>query len=285
MLERHLGGTLLAIHLFSSALDGGLKPHSDIDLLVTVSTPLPAPLRRALMLDLLSVSAWPGTAPSRRALEVKLLVREHAVPWRYPPQRELQFGEWLRGESRVLLTDTTMRDGHQSLLATRMRSIDMIRVAPAYAANLPGLFSVECWGGATFDVAYRFLQECPWQRLRDIRAAMPNIMTQMLLRASNGVGYTNYPDNVVLSPRGGLVICEDSSQPVQRLYGMTGAGGLFEFCRSDVVLEGQGGFTGDFRGAEWAGACFSPDGRWLFANVYTPGFTVAITGPWRDGLI
>jgi pyruvate carboxylase len=80
-----------------------------------------------------------------------------------------------------------------------MRSIDMIRVAPAYAANLPGLFSVECWGGATFDVAYRFLQECPWQRLRDLRAAMPNVMTQMLLRASNGVGYTNYPDNVVQS--------------------------------------------------------------------------------------
>jgi len=78
-----------------------------------------------------------------------------------------------------------------------MRSIDMIRVAPAYAAQLPGLFSVECWGGATFDVAYRFLQECPWQRLRDLRKAMPNLMTQMLLRASNGVGYTNYPDNVV----------------------------------------------------------------------------------------
>ncbi|MBL9054485.1 MAG: pyruvate carboxylase subunit B, partial [Tabrizicola sp.] len=97
------------------------------------------------------------------------------------------------------ITDTTMRDGHQSLLATRMRSIDMIKVAPAYAANLPQLFSVECWGGATFDVAYRFLQECPWQRLRDLRAAMPNLMTQMLLRASNGVGYTNYPDNVVRS--------------------------------------------------------------------------------------
>ncbi|PZO63227.1 MAG: pyruvate carboxylase [Paracoccus denitrificans] len=106
---------------------------------------------------------------------------------------------WLEGQSRLLLTDTTMRDGHQSLLATRMRSIDMIRVAPAYAANLPQLFSVECWGGATFDVAYRFLQECPWQRLRDIREKMPNIMTQMLLRASNGVGYTNYPDNVVQS--------------------------------------------------------------------------------------
>ncbi|RUS59932.1 pyruvate carboxylase [Pseudorhodobacter sp. E13] len=105
--------------------------------------------------------------------------------------------DWMRAQSRLLITDTTMRDGHQSLLATRMRSIDMIRVAPAYSANLGGLFSVECWGGATFDVAYRFLQECPWQRLRDIRAAMPNVMTQMLLRASNGVGYTNYPDNVV----------------------------------------------------------------------------------------
>ncbi|WP_296766454.1 pyruvate carboxylase [Sediminimonas sp.] len=105
--------------------------------------------------------------------------------------------DWMLAQERLLLTDTTMRDGHQSLLATRMRSIDMIRVAPAYAANLPQLFSVECWGGATFDVAYRFLQECPWQRLRDLRAAMPNLLTQMLLRASNGVGYTNYPDNVV----------------------------------------------------------------------------------------
>ncbi|WP_422047977.1 pyruvate carboxylase [Shimia sp.] len=105
--------------------------------------------------------------------------------------------DWMKAQSKLLLTDTTMRDGHQSLLATRMRSIDMIKVAPSYAANLPELFSVECWGGATFDVAYRFLQECPWQRLRDLRTAMPNVLTQMLLRASNGVGYTNYPDNVV----------------------------------------------------------------------------------------
>ncbi|WP_243613305.1 pyruvate carboxylase [Shimia aestuarii] len=105
--------------------------------------------------------------------------------------------DWMKDQKQLLLTDTTMRDGHQSLLATRMRSIDMIKVAPAYAANIPQLFSVECWGGATFDVAYRFLQECPWQRLRDLRAAMPNLLTQMLLRASNGVGYTNYPDNVV----------------------------------------------------------------------------------------
>ena len=105
--------------------------------------------------------------------------------------------DWMAAQPQLLLTDTTMRDGHQSLLATRMRSIDMIAVAPAYAANMPQLFSVECWGGATFDVAYRFLQECPWQRLRDLRVAMPNVMSQMLLRASNGVGYTNYPDNVV----------------------------------------------------------------------------------------
>ena len=104
---------------------------------------------------------------------------------------------YMQAQSRVLITDTSMRDGHQSLLATRMRSMDMIRVAPAYAQKMADLFSVECWGGATFDVAYRFLQECPWQRLRDIRAAMPNVMTQMLLRASNGVGYTNYPDNLV----------------------------------------------------------------------------------------
>src|SRR6056297_1801797 len=105
--------------------------------------------------------------------------------------------DWMLAQDRLLLTDTTMRDGHQSLLATRMRSIDMIKAAPTYAANLPELFSVECWGGATFDVAYRFLQECPWQRLRDLRARMPNIMTQMLLRGANGVAYTNYPDNVV----------------------------------------------------------------------------------------
>ena len=105
--------------------------------------------------------------------------------------------DWMKAQKQLLITDTTMRDGHQSLLATRMRSIDMIKVAPAYNANLAQLFSVECWGGATFDVAYRFLQECPWQRLRDLRRAMPGLLTQMLLRASNGVGYTNYPDNVV----------------------------------------------------------------------------------------
>lgn len=123
--------------------------------------------------------------------------------------------DWMRAQKKVLLTDTTMRDGHQSLLATRMRSIDMIKVAPAYAAHLPQLFSVECWGGATFDVAYRFLQECPWQRLRDLRAAMPNLMTQMLLRGANGVGYTTYPDNVV---RGFVARAAETGVDVFRVF-------------------------------------------------------------------
>jgi len=123
--------------------------------------------------------------------------------------------DWMRAQKKVLLTDTTMRDGHQSLLATRMRSIDMIKVAPTYAAHLPQLFSVECWGGATFDVAYRFLQECPWQRLRDLRAAMPNLMTQMLLRGANGVGYTTYPDNVV---RGFVARAAETGVDVFRVF-------------------------------------------------------------------
>ncbi|HFC04739.1 MAG TPA: pyruvate carboxylase, partial [Rhizobiales bacterium] len=105
--------------------------------------------------------------------------------------------DWMLSRKQVLVTDTTMRDAHQSLLATRMRSFDMIQIAESYAADLPDLFSLECWGGATFDVSMRFLQECPWERLRRIRKRVPNILLQMLLRGSNGVGYTNYPDNVV----------------------------------------------------------------------------------------
>jgi len=108
-----------------------------------------------------------------------------------------KFSEWMRNEKRILLTDTTMRDAHQSLFATRMRTDDMIKIAPYYAQNLSQLFSLECWGGATFDVSMRFLNEDPWERLKKIRAAAPNILLQMLLRSSNAVGYTNYPDNVV----------------------------------------------------------------------------------------
>lgn len=108
-----------------------------------------------------------------------------------------KFARWMKDQQQILITDTTFRDAHQSLLATRMRTFDMLKIAPSYAQGLPNLFSVESWGGATFDVAMRFLKEDPWERLRELVERMPNIMQQMLLRASNGVGYTNYPDNVV----------------------------------------------------------------------------------------
>jgi len=108
-----------------------------------------------------------------------------------------KFAAWMRAETRVLVTDTTMRDAHQSLLATRMRTDDIVKVAGTYARALPNLLSLECWGGATFDVAMRFLTEDPWERLDRIRTAAPNLLLQMLLRGANGVGYKNYPDNVV----------------------------------------------------------------------------------------
>ncbi|PZN32374.1 MAG: pyruvate carboxylase, partial [Proteobacteria bacterium] len=108
-----------------------------------------------------------------------------------------RFAAWMLEQPQVLLTDTTMRDAHQSLLATRFRTRDMVAIAPYYAELLPDLFSLECWGGATFDVAMRFLRECPWERLHALRAAIPNVLLQMLLRSANAVGYTNYPDNVV----------------------------------------------------------------------------------------
>ncbi|QDT16956.1 pyruvate carboxylase [Alienimonas californiensis] len=108
-----------------------------------------------------------------------------------------KFAGWIREQERLLITDTTFRDAHQSLLATRVRTKDMLNVADAYAHRLSGLFSIEMWGGATFDVSMRYLKESPWQRLADLREATPNILFQMLLRASNAVGYTNYPDNVV----------------------------------------------------------------------------------------
>ncbi|MCA0001754.1 MULTISPECIES: pyruvate carboxylase [unclassified Mesorhizobium] len=108
-----------------------------------------------------------------------------------------KFAAWMRTQKEVLVTDTTMRDGHQSLLATRVRTHDIAGIAGTYARALPQLLSLECWGGATFDVAMRFLTEDPWERLSLVREAAPNLLLQMLLRGANGVGYTNYPDNVV----------------------------------------------------------------------------------------
>ncbi|MEM9015505.1 MAG: pyruvate carboxylase [Verrucomicrobiota bacterium] len=127
-------------------------------------------------------------------------VRAEVTPGSRDKLRELgpeKFAQWIREQQPLLITDTTMRDAHQSLIATRMRSVDMLNVASYVAHRTPNLFSLEMWGGATFDTAMRFLRECPWERLRQLREQIPNICFQMLFRGSNAVGYSNYPDNVV----------------------------------------------------------------------------------------
>jgi pyruvate carboxylase len=108
-----------------------------------------------------------------------------------------EFSKWLLNEKKIHFTDTTFRDAHQSLLATRVRTIDMMKVASSFAQNFPQTFSMEVWGGATFDVCMRFLYEDPWKRLKAFRKAIPNILLQMLLRGANAVGYKAYPDNLV----------------------------------------------------------------------------------------
>ncbi len=108
-----------------------------------------------------------------------------------------KFVQWIKDQDHILYTDTTLRDAHQSLLATRVRTKDMLKIAEGFAKNHPQLFSLEMWGGATFDVAMRFLHECPWQRLKLLREAIPNILFQMLFRGSNAVGYKAYPDNLI----------------------------------------------------------------------------------------
>jgi pyruvate carboxylase len=141
--------------------------------------PLPKELETAV------VPASPGITPpaGTRQLLKKL-----------GPKR---FAEWARKEKRLLITDTTFRDAHQSLMATRVRTYDLLAPASAIAQRLPKLFSLEMWGGATFDAAMRFLHEDPWQRLRALRERIPSICFQMLLRGANAVGYTSYPDNVI----------------------------------------------------------------------------------------
>ena len=136
-----------------------------------------------------------------------------------------KFSQWILDQKKVLITDTTMRDAHQSLMATRVRSIDMLRVLEAASKKLPGFFSYECWGGATFDVAYRFLYEDPWDRLRQMRKKAPNILLQMLIRGANAVGYTSYPDNVVknfvqLSAKNGIDVFRifDSLNSLDNMY-------------------------------------------------------------------
>ena len=127
----------------------------------------------------------PKEAPPRGTRD--LLLAEGAV----------KFSQWLRNQKPLMVTDTTLRDAHQSLFAARMRTYDMLAVADFISRRLSGLFSLEMWGGATFDTCMRFLGESPYERLRKLRERIPNILFQMLLRGSNGVGYANYPDNVV----------------------------------------------------------------------------------------
>ncbi|CAN5202921.1 pyruvate carboxylase [soil metagenome] len=127
---------------------------------------------------------------------------KHHAPPKGSKQRLEELGRekfinWLKEEKAIQYTDTTFRDAHQSLLATRVRTKDMLKVAPVVAANHPEIFSLEMWGGATFDVALRFLHENPWERLRLMRKQIPNILFQMLIRGSNAVGYTAYPDNLI----------------------------------------------------------------------------------------
>jgi len=164
--------------------------------------------RATRILKLLGATIVNGNAEVRGRARPARLAIPQLPPGQLPPpapgsKQKLDelgadaFAQWMLREQRVLITDTTMRDAHQSLLATRVRTFDMKAIAPCYASLLPQLFSVECWGGATFDVALRFLREDPWERLAALRERLPNLLLQMLLRGANAVGYTHYPDNVV----------------------------------------------------------------------------------------
>nr|KAI8741129.1 pyruvate carboxylase; mitochondrial-like [Biomphalaria glabrata] len=157
------------------------------------------------------------------------------------------FAKKVREHKGLMLTDTTFRDAHQSLLATRVRTYDLKRISPFVAHNFTPLYSSENWGGATFDVAMRFLHECPWDRLRELRQLIPNIPFQMLLRGANAVGYTNYPDNVVfrfcdLAVKNGMDIFRifDSLNYVPNIIvGMEAAG------KAGGVVEAAMSYTGD----------------------------------------
>ncbi len=168
-----------------------------------------------------STKGWkPGAAMLKAVVPDSLVIQHHAkvpkgsrdVLLELGPEK---FAQWILEEKRLLVTDTTFRDAHQSLIATRMRSFDMLRVAEAVAHRLPELFSLEMWGGATFDTAMRFLSECPWERLRRLREKVPNICFQMLFRGSNAVGYSNYPDNVVA---GFVKHAADSGMDIFRIF-------------------------------------------------------------------
>lgn len=158
-----------------------------------------------------------------------------------------EVSNWVLNQKKLLLTDTTMRDAHQSLMATRVRTVDMEKIAPAMANLGSDLFSVEMWGGATYDVAYRFLKEDPWERLRVLREKMPNLLFQMLFRGANAVGYKNYPDNVI---RQFIKSASENGIDVFRIFdslnwmeGMEVA--IDEVLNQDKIVEASICYTGD----------------------------------------
>ncbi|MBJ6726463.1 pyruvate carboxylase [Geomesophilobacter sediminis] len=155
------------------------------DVIVNGSAGVAKPLRSADLLEATLPEVDLLTAPPKGTRDI---LRERGAEG---------LAAWVLEQKGVLITDTTMRDAHQSLLATRVRTHDLLQIAPATARLASGLFSLENWGGATFDVSMRFLKECPWQRLHALSEAIPNVLFQMLLRGSNAVGYANYPDNAV----------------------------------------------------------------------------------------
>ena len=155
--------------------------------------------------------------------------------------------DWALNQEKLLITDTSMRDAHQSLFATRMRTVDMTRIAPAYATACRDFFSLEMWGGATFDTAYRFLKESPWDRLDQLRKLIPNVMFQMLLRGANAVGYKNYPDNMIrefvrLSAEGGIDVFRIFDS-LNWIKGMEVA--IDEALQQNKIVEGCICYTGD----------------------------------------
>ncbi|MEI6177331.1 MAG: pyruvate carboxylase [Verrucomicrobiota bacterium] len=168
-----------------------------------------------------TAKGWkPASALPKAHVPASHIIEHHAVPPKGSRDILLdlgpeKFAKWILDENRLLITDTTFRDAHQSLMATRMRTYDMLRVAEAVAHRVPQLFSLEMWGGATFDTAMRFLSECPWDRLRQLREKIPNICFQMLFRGSNAVGYSNYPDNVVA---GFVKHAADSGMDIFRIF-------------------------------------------------------------------
>ena len=155
--------------------------------------------------------------------------------------------KWVKDQKKLLITDTTMRDAQQSLMATRVRTVDMEKIAPAVSVYGKDLFSLEMWGGATFDTAYRFLKESPWERLDTLREKMPNILFQMLIRGANAVGYNNYPDNVIRefvkeSAKSGIDVFRIFDS-LNRLDGMTVA--LDETLNQGKIAEACLCYTGD----------------------------------------